>query len=348
MKIKKLKVKNIDLSTIEKILVIKLRAIGDVLLSTPVIHNLRDAFPNAQLDFLVEPLSVNILLGNPHISNIILFSRGERSYFSFLRSLKEKKYDLVIDLFCNPRSAQMTYFTRAKYRVGYAFRLRKYAYNILLQSRSDKVHNIDFNIDALRALDINVKHKLPELYLSKSDNDFADDFYRRTFKDNDIVFGINAGGGWGSKLWGLPKYAELADKIIESFNYKVLVFWGPGQEQMCETLKSLMRHEPIITPPTTLKYVAALQKKCKFIISNDSGPMHIAACMGIPTLGIFGPTRPFTARPIGNNCTVIVKEGLDCLGCNLTSCKSGNKCMTDLSVDEVYKKVLEWQNLHEK
>jgi ADP-heptose:LPS heptosyltransferase len=347
MKIKKLKVKNIDFSKVEKILVIKLRAIGDVLLSTPVIHNLRDAFPDAQLDFLVEPLSVNILLGNPYINNIILFLRGERSYFSFLRSLKEKKYDLVIDLFCNPRSAQMTYFTRAKYRVGYAFRLRKYAYNILLQSRSEEVHNIDFNIDALRALDINVKYKSTELYLSCGDNDFADNFYRRTFKANYIVFGINAGGSCQSRLWGLTKYAGLADKIIESFNYKVLVFWGPGQEQICETLKSLMKYDPIIAPPTTLKEMAALQRKCKFVISNDSGPMHIAASMGIPTLGIMGPTRPFAQGPIGNNCTFIVKEGLDCLGCNLTSCKD-NKCMTDLSVDEVYKKVLEWQNIHEE
>ena len=76
--------------------------------------------------------------------------------------------------------------------------------------------------------------------------------------------------------------------------------------------------------------------------------MHIAASMGTPTLGIFGPTRPFAQGPVGNNCTTIVKEGLDCLGCNLTTCKTGNKCMTDLSVDEVYNKILEWQKIHEK
>ena len=345
MKIEKLKIEKLDLSKIERILIIKLRAIGDVLLSTPVIKNLKDNFPNAEIDFLSEPPSEDILKGNPDLSNVIIFGRREKGYLKFLYSLKKRKYDLVIDLFCNPRSAQMAFSTRARYRVGYSFRLRKYAYNVLLQSRSNEVHNVDFNLDALRALGLTVTQRTPALKVSSEDEKFAQEFFKREFKEGDRIVGINAGGGWEAKLWGLSNFAELADRLIENCNFKIIIFWGPGQNQIFESLKKMMRYDPVIAPPTSLKEMAALQKKCEFIVSNDSGPMHIAAAVGAPTLGIFGPTRTDLQGPVGDGCTTVVKEGLNCLGCNLTVCKIGNMCMSDLSVDEVYNKIIKWRKI---
>jgi lipopolysaccharide heptosyltransferase II len=348
MKIEKLKIQKIDLSKVEKILVIKLRAIGDVLLSTPVIKNLKNNFPNASIDFLTEPQSTDILKGNSYLNDVIIFGRKEKGYLRFLNSLKKRKYDLVIDLFCNPRSAQMAFSTRATYRVGYSFRLRKYAYNVLLKSRSNEVHNVDFNLDALRALGLNVNQRIPVLQIGSTETEFAREFFKKEFLEGDKIVGLNAGGGWEAKLWGLPKFAELADRLIENYNYRVLIFWGPGQEQIHETLKKMMRYKPVIAPATSLKEMAALQKKCEFIVSNDSGPMHIAASVGVPTMGIFGPTRTDLQGPVGEDCVTVIKEGLVCLGCNLTVCKIGNMCMTDLSVDDVLNKIIKWRKIYGK
>jgi len=348
MKIEKLKISNIDLSKVKRILVIKLRAVGDVLLTTPVIRNLKENFPEAEIDFLTEPLSEDILKSNSFLNNLIVFGRREKGYLKFLLSLKKKNYDLVIDLFCNPRSAQMTFATRAKYRVGYSFRLRRYAYNVLLKSRGHEVHNVDFNLDALRALGLKVNHGIPVLQITPRELDLAREFFRKNFSENDKIIGINAGGGWEAKLWGLKKFAELSDRLIENYDYKVLIFWGPGQIQIYENLKKMMRYEPFIAPPTSLREMAALQKRCDFVISNDSGPMHISAAVGTPTIGIFGPTNPKLQGPVGEGCMTIVKEGLSCLGCNLTACKIGNLCMTELSVDDVLNKIIIWRKIYGK
>lgn len=348
MKIEKLKIRQPDLSSIKRILVIKLRAIGDVLLSTAVVQNLKENFKDAKIDFLTEPMSADLLKCNPFVNDLILFGRKEKGYIKFLISLKQKKYDLVIDLFCNPRSAQMAFATRAKYRVGYSFRLRRYAYNILLKSRSNEVHNVDFNLDTLRALGLKVGNRNPYIHLTQRENDFARETFKKYFNENDRVVGINAGGGWEAKLWGLKKFAELGDRLIESYGYKIIVFWGPGQEPIFEALKEMMRYTPVIAPPTTLREMAALQKKCDFVVSNDSGPMHISAAVGTPTIGIFGPTKPHLQGPVGEGCITIVKEGLPCLGCNLTKCNIGNMCMTDLTVDEVLNKILIWRKIYGK
>jgi len=348
MYIQKQKVKNIDLKKINKILVIKLRAIGDVLISTSVLPNLKNKFPNAEIHFLTEPQSGALLKYNPFIDKLIIFGRKDKGYLKFLLKLRKEKYDLVFDLFCNPRSAQMTFATKAKYRIGYSFRLRKYAYNVLLKSRSDYVHNVDFNLDELRALDIDIINRLPILKISELEENFAENFYLNIVQNSDEIIGINAGGGWESKLWNLEKFAHLADMLIDNFGFKVIIFWGPNQEYIFKKIKNLMKNTPIIPPSTTLLELAALQKRCKFIISNDSGPMHIGAAIGTPTLGIFGPTKPQLQGPLGENCTTIVKSDLECLGCNLTKCNIGNLCMNTLTVEEVYHKIIEWQKLYER
>jgi ADP-heptose:LPS heptosyltransferase len=91
----------------------------------------------------------------------------------------------------------------------------------------------------------------------------------------------------------------------------------------------------VIPPATSLKQLGALLQRCSFVVSNDSGPMHLAAAVGTPVLGIFGPTNPLLQGPYGPQHMTVRKEGLDCLGCNLTKCPIGNICMTDLSVDDV-------------
>ena len=134
---------------------------------------------------------------------------------------------------------------------------------------------------------------------------------------------------------GLDRFAQLADLLVDRFGATVVLPWGPGQLPEAEKIQALMKHKAFIPPATTLKQLGALLKRCTFVVSNDSGPMHIAAAVGTPVLGIYGPTSPALQGPFGSRHITVHKEGLDCLGCNYTKCPIGHPCMLELSVDAV-------------
>ena len=158
--------KKFDKSKINKILVIKPAAIGDVLLSTPVVENLRYSFPDAEIYFLTQKFCKEVLTGNPFITRVLTYDLSLDGGWFIIKNIRKQRYDLIIDLFGNPRTALITYLSRAKYKVGFKFRQRKYAYNIKLDSRGGEVHNAEFNLDALRALGLEVKTSAPRFYIN--------------------------------------------------------------------------------------------------------------------------------------------------------------------------------------
>ena len=338
----------IEIEGIKRILVIKLRAIGDVLLSTIVLKNLRHHFPDAQLDFLAEPPSREVLEGNLVVNDLLIFDRANDNAVAFLWRLRSRRYDLVIDLFGNPRTAFMTYFSRATYRVGYDFRGRQYAYNILVQPRGGEVHNTEFDLDALRALDVEIVDREISFSISERDEECAARFVRQERLDGQLIVGLNPSGSWYTKRWGLKNFARLGDKLVERYKAKVLLLWGPGEHEDARRIQAMMRHASLIPPRTTLKQLGALVKRCSLVVSNDAGPMHLAAILGVPTLGIYGPTNPYLQGPLGERSSWVRLEGLECLGCNLTLCPIGHICMDRLSVDtvlEAIRRMLEKNNI---
>jgi len=320
---------------IQKILLIKLRAIGDVLLSTIVLKNLRHHFPQAQIDFLTEPASREVLEANPSIDHIVIFDRNVEGNLSFFSRLRKTGYDLVIDLFGNPRTALMTFLSGARFRVGYPFRGRRYAYNILAHSRRGEIHNIEFNLDALRALGIEIVDRQIPFAISNKDEEFISAFVRQRGLEGENLVALNPSGTWYTKRWGLKKFAELGDALTRLYNVRVALLWGPGELQAAQQIRELMMQPAFIPPPTTLKQLGALLKRCLFVVSNDTAPMHLAAVLGVPTLGIFGPTNPYLQGPIGEQSSWVRLDGLECLGCNLTACPIGHICMERLSVEAV-------------
>ncbi|MGE5315948.1 MAG: glycosyltransferase family 9 protein, partial [Acidobacteriota bacterium] len=117
---------------------------------------------------------------------------------------------------------------------------------------------------------------------------------------------------------------------------RIAIFWGPGVEADALVLKRLRKHDAFVLRKTTLQQSAACIKQCAYFISNDSGPMHISAALGVPTLGIYGPTNPMLQGPFGPKHEWVRNEKLSCLCCNLTSCPIGNLCMTELSAETVH------------
>ena len=328
----------IDRNKVRKILVIKLRAVGDVVLSTIVLRNLKLAFPQAQFDFLTERPSRDVLSGNPSVSSTIVYDRLTRSGFNLIALVRQRSYDLVVDLFGNPRSALVTFLSGARYRVGFRFRGRTYAYNIVVEPRGNSVHNTQFNLDALTAIDVAIQDQNLYFGFSLADDQYIDDYFRSAAISGFVV-GLNTGGGWYTKRWPLTSFATLADLLVERYRAAIVLTWGPEQLDQVRQLQSMIHHPAFIPPETTLPQLGALLKRCTLVVSNDSGPMHIAAAVGTPVLGIYGPTNPGLQGPYGEKNATVRREGLDCLGCNLTSCPIGHPCMNELTAAMVLKAV---------
>lgn len=333
----------LDKDKIKKILIIKFGGIGDILLTTPVLPNLKNFFPEAEINFLTLRHSRDILIDNPYLTRAFTYDPTEDKSWCLIKNIRQQKYDLVIDLFGNPRTALITFLSKAKFRFGFKFRGRDYAYNIKVMGRGGEVHNVDFNLDALRALEIPIVSTKLYLPVNIVHREFADKFIKSNNIDKKKIIGISKTGGWESKRYKANDYIELMNRLNEIYDVNFILFWGNQKEREdCELMKSrINKGNAFVIPDSPIRYLGAIISKCDLVIGNDSGPLHIAVAMGVPTLGIYGPTNPKLQGPYGENNLSIVNEKLDCLYCNLLDCPIGNICMTELSKDKIIDKVKE-------
>lgn len=330
----------IDKSKVRRILCIKLRGIGDVILSTVVFDNLREEFPNARIDYLTEPPSKAALEKLPFLNEIVLYKKNET--FDGLKTISKvyfNNYDLVLDFYSNPRTAMITYFSRAKYRAGFPYRGRTYAYNLLGPAERDKFHAAQLHLEYLKCLGIKAESSNLHFGLSEEDIIFARKFFKNNFGEKDFVVVLSPSGGWESKKCDPIKFAEIANAVYEKYDAKFLILWGPDDQHDATAIRELMKSEALMAPNTTIREGAALMKLATLVIANDSGPMHISTAVGTPTLSIHGPTNPNLQGPFGCKHESIRFDELDCIGCNLLKCPRKHECFLELSTAKVIEKI---------
>lgn len=332
----------------QKILLLRLRGIGDVVLTLPLVDNLHAAFPQAQIDYLTEPPSAPLLQGHPRIHETIVLEHKHwsklapaarmRAYWHFVRALRKEQYDWVIDLFGNPRTALLALASGARRRIGFNFRGRKFAYNFLVEPRGDRVHAVEFNLDVLRALAVPIATNKLSLPLASNAVNFIGQFWQlHKLHLFSCTIACNVFGGWFTKRWPLPAFAELGDRLQRDYDAKMILLWGPGEWEEVNALAAMMKVPPLLAPATTLPELAALLARVDLLVANDSGPMHLAAAVDTPVVAIFGPTRPDLQGPWGAGHTVVSRTGLSCLGCNGLTCRiQTHDCMALLPVNQVY------------
>jgi ADP-heptose:LPS heptosyltransferase len=153
------------------------------------------------------------------------------------------------------------------------------------------------------------------------------------------IIGINPGAGFESKQWELVRFAELADRVSEELGASILLTWGPGEELKAQQISAHMKQKNWIAPPTSILESIALYKRMALLVSCDSGPLHLVAALGIPTVSIFGPTDPTRNGAYGVNHEAVYKV-LACSFCWKKTCPLGTKeCMQQVTVDEVFQAV---------
>ena len=329
----------IDKKEIKKILCIKPRGIGDILLSTIVLENLDAAFPHSEIHYLTEEFAKRAIENNSFVSKILTFKR-EDLVFKTINKVRKEKYDLVFDFWSNPKTAQITFLSGAKYRVGFEKRGRRYAYNFLGVNGTMGEHAAEDNLVLLKAFDIPIISKNIIYQTTKEEKQFAKIFFSESKIPNEgMLIGIIPSGGWESKRCDPVKWIEICEAIQKKYKAQFLILWGPGDEKDSKMISEGLSPTPLIAPNSTFGELSALVEKCDMIIANDSGPMHASAVLGKPTLGIFGPTHPKAHRPFSENSSYVIHSDLHCIICTKLICPYKHECMLELPIEYVMKEV---------
>jgi ADP-heptose:LPS heptosyltransferase len=324
---------------IRKILLIKLKGIGDVVLSTVIFDDLRTAFPNATIDYLTEPPSEPLLSALPYINKTLLFRKKDSlGSLKIIRDVMFGRYDLVIDMFANPRTALLTWLSGAKYRAGFPYRGRAYAYNLPGPVERGGMHAALLHLELLKSIGVPVHGKKLHFGLTEADKTFQADFFNRSFQAGEHVLAVSPSGGWESKKCEAERFVDFAREIRRHYAIRFLVVWGPGDKADAELIASDLGADAVLAPSSSIREMGALMMGCFAVLANDSGPMHIAAALGIPVLSIHGPTVPAYQAAFGEQHESVRLETLDCIGCNLLACPRQHECFRDLPKELVFEK----------
>lgn len=327
----------------KNILVIKLRYIGDILLATPVLRALRDRFPEARLTMAVNRGTEEILKRNPDIDDVVVVNRGALlRQIRFLRELRRRRFDCVIDLTDGDRAAILARVTGAPVRVGFneEHRWRGLLYTSLA-TPGRLVHRVERDLQAVRVLGIEPKTSTPVLRTSEEDEGGAGGILRgegiEESPPGPPLIMLHPGARYWFKAWPAERYAELADRLVESLGCRVLVGGDGGDREIAQTIRARARSSPaVLAGRTSLLQLAAILKRCVLFVGNDNGPMHIAAAMGTPVVALFGPSDPKVWGPCGDRIVALYK-GLDCHQCFHPTCRRGEEnCMKQIAVEEVF------------
>jgi len=346
-----------------RILIIRTDRIGDLLLSTPAIKAVREAYPDAHIAVMVRPYVEDIVDGNPYIDEVILCDKY--SYKGLLREdirilkrlieffvnlipvitlswrLHRKRFDLAIILHPTDRSNLIPFLAGIPERVGYDKKL-----GFLLTKRFKDTkhlgekHEIDYNFDVLRAVGIIAKDRTLYMPIKAEYERVIDRFMAlNDIGNKDVIVAVHPGASCPSKRWPAYRFGRVADELMDKYNVKIVIIGGPSDVKTVREVETGMLLSPIILSEAhSLGEVAALLKKCKLLISNDSGPVHIAVAVGTPVVSIFGRLDPGLSPqrwgPVGPNDIVIHKD-VGCERCLAHNCKLSFKCLDAITIEEV-------------
>ena len=316
--------------------------LGDILLTTPLLKKIRNLLPFARIDYLVEERFVETLAANPHIDNLLVFREGKDKGPGMLRYFRRfisKKYDLVIDLHGGPRSAMMTAISLAEHRIGYCRSLRgRLAYNYQILDDGLERHSIDKGLRILEAFGVfeGSERALPLFHLKESvRNQMAGILEVKGVKDKKMLL-IHPGSAWPYKRWRTERFAAFADQMADHHPVQVVLTEGAG-ENLVQDIENRMSHRVSILIDLGIQALGALISRADLFICHDSGPMHMASALNIPTVALFGPSKVVNWKPRSADA-VVVRAKLPCCPCKQKKCgRPEDYCMDTISVPEVLK-----------
>jgi len=306
-----------------RIALIKLSSLGDVVHALPVAHALRARWPRGELTWIVERREEAILAGNPTLDHVVSvdtrlwreeFRRptGAHAVFVKLRGLVRRlgmgRFDIALDLQGLWKSGVITRLTRAPLRIGLAMRHCRERANVLFTNHRvvlppDAVHVVEENLALLGPLGLRPDTAGKPTFPIAGDRT-AEQVVSRYLEEEGLkpetpLVALNPGSGGDGKRWAIEAYRRLGDELALRLGARVVVCWGPGEEPMARAIGHGMRTPPLIPPPTSIPEMVALLRRAALVVGGDTGPIHVAASLGVATLGLYGPTSARRNGPYG-------------------------------------------------
>ncbi len=341
-------------SNIKKILILQTAFIGDVILTLPLIQEVKEFFPNTEVHFVTIPVSKNIVETHPQISALHIFDkrgedRGISGLFNFAAKLRKQSFDIALVPHRSLRSALLVYLAGIPRRIGF----NQSAGFYLLTERvkyKQYIHESERNLHLLKAIrsEYSPAKVLPVISPDNEDIGIVSEWLYTNFKkEQNNIIALAPGSVWPTKRWPAEYWGTLADFLIEK-KYQVVLIGGKKDEYLLDLIGSMMKNRGIKSAfgLFSLRQSAELIRRCRLLISNDSAPTHMGVAVKTPVLTIFGPTIPaFGFYPYGRFDRIAEKRDLNCRPCSI---HGGNKCprkhfrcMLELKPDLVFKIAME-------
>ena len=304
--------KTLSSLTKPRVIIIRIKPLGDTILMTPVFRALKKAYSHSFISVVLSRRYTEAIEMNPDVDEILEYDEG--SYFKFLTSLVYKKFDVSIDFINNPRSAQITLLANATFRLGKPG-IKRFFYNVQRALPQEDFYNVHKSLGVLKPLGIH--NPAIEYYFEP--NHRAKVAAREFLKKIQIpIIGFYISGSAPVQKWPLKYFMELAMILTQRFDVKILLLWGPEDRAVIEELELsdyTCCEKVMIAPPTSISELGALMQQCKAIVTGDGGPKHMAVAMGIPTITIFGSIGHKSWNPPNDDRFPAVYSNIPCYPC---------------------------------
>lgn len=336
----------------QKILIIKLQYVGDTMGVVPVVAALKRQAPDLIVDVLIHKECAQLIAHHADIRKVWVYDRDEakKSAFSaiayhlpLILKLRREKYDIVIALTQGERPFFLSLASGAPLRLTYKINsIVNRMMNAFAEGKTGRRHFIEMDVDVLTYFGI--ENRDVELMIPIPDDVRAKVRSRLAYATapNGVIVAIHPGARKKMRQWKPDRFAQIAKRLHEQYGASIILLGGAGEEPLLEKIENNMGFAAALKSCNlSLIDMAAIFSECRLFIGNDSGPGHIAAAVGCPTLSLFGPNYPIICRPYIASGEVIFKN-LDCCGCPQEEhlcVRPGNTCMDMIDVDEVWLKV---------
>jgi len=348
----------------QRIMVRSTNWVGDAVMTLPALEALRARLPRAEIVLVSKPWVSEVYWHHPAVSRQIIYKpdsehRGAGGFRRLVEELRAEHFDAAILLQNAFQAAWMARRARIPVRIGYARDGRSLLLTDALEPPSPAAygHQVYYYLQLLFRAGVIPKPepvKRVKIYLSPEETTWG-------VKKLDILglsgprllVGMCPGASFGpAKRWMPERFAELADRLIGALNADVLIFGSRAERPLAEEIARAMQHTPVVVAgETSLREFLALLAQCHLVVTNDSGPMHLAAAVGVPLVAIFGSTDERATGPVGTNVRLL-SHHVPCSPCGLRACPIDFSCLRGISVEEVFQATLElvkqWNITHER
>ncbi len=335
---------------IKKILVRAPNWMGDAVMCLPALEAVRNVFPDAEISVLARPVIGEVFAGHPSAHRVVTYDHrdahaGWRGSIRLARRLRRERYDLAL-LFQNAfEAALLCALAGIALRYGYATDGRRWllTHPVDLPEPGRALHQVQYYLNMVSPLTGEVPVHGPVLRVSPEEEAVANRLLQdHGVRASEVLIGLNPGSVYGgAKRWLPERFAAAADRLIVDVRrrspnpVRCLIVGGPGEEALGEAIaRRMLSTAVVLSGKTSLRVLKAVLKRCCLLVTNDTGPMHVANAMGVPVVAVFGSTDPAATAPY-HALSSVVRTPVGCAPCRFRECPIDHRCMTSVSADDV-------------